>query len=448
MAVDEGTQYYIDTVRFYRRRQAEIRYRLVIRAYCDGYPYTSNPEDPEQTTGKWRKDLLNGPYSENDRIDRADGIDYMSNLALAKINNIIAGILPEDTRLTLNVPKGEDGEPVEIPEKAREELFRRLLYFGRRFDTGSPETDFMAWLDQVLVDLAKGGDGLILTGSTEAEGDEPGRIRYDFYNYETWAPEVDIHGEPVFYRVEWRFVDVDGEEKWYRRDYFPDHKLVYFDSPMEVPNFPENSPAVKQATALDATAGTMPRRMRIKDRSDENGVLKELGDYCVVDVYWDLGDIGDFRGKPEITIEDLPGIDADNELLNYLIKGTAYVSNPVLAAIDLEQARGEDGRPAVISREDYAPGAVVERSTSGDHQGKLTYPENLPGEFPNAETRKEIKATLMGCVPDIRPDIEGMRELSRLSGYAYQTILKSFNKLITRRRQYTIGKVLKALRLG
>lgn len=447
---DEGVKWYIDTTRSYRRRQAAIKYRLVLRAYYDGYPYTQNPEDPEETTGTWRQELLGGgPYVQDDRPDRADGIDYLSNLARAKIDNIIAGILPEDTRLTLKVPSTEGGGPAEVPEPVREELFRRLLYFGRRFDTGNPETDFFAWLDQVLVDVAKAGDGLVQVGSTEAAEEEPGRIKFTYYNYETWAPELNKHDEPVFYRVEWKYVDIDGTEKWYRRDYFPDRKVVYRDAPVDVAKQTDASPAARQTTALDATAALMPRKMIIETVTDEDGVLSDLRDFCVVEVIWKAADIGEYRGRPEITIEDLPAIDADNQVLNSHVAGTMYSGNPPLNFIDLEMPKGEDGKTRLVSAAEYAAGACNNLySSTEEHQGKAAYPENLPVALPHAETRKEVKATMMGAVPDIRPDIDGMKELSRLSGYAYQTILKPFNKIITKHRQYTIGKVLKALRLG
>ena len=455
--IKENEKYYLDTKRRYEMFQQAVKYRLVVRSYYDGFPYTQDPEDSAAQTGKMRKDFLKKmrlaaatTSTVNLGPDRADGIDYIDNMPRRKIDNIVADILPDGSRLTLTATPGEDGKQPEITDKLKKELFKRLLYFGRTFDTDEPESDFFAWASSSLADTAQTGDGMILLTSTEEEDLSKGRMMYEYINYECWDAETDMHAQPKFYRVEFKFVEVTGKEMWYRRDYFKDYKIVYYDEPVDVSDGLNIPPSEKVSTAIDPSISFYPPKMRVRKSTNEGGVLEDLGDFCVVEVIWSPDNIGGFRGEPEFKIEDMPAVDINNELLNSYTEGTIYVGTPVLAIIDGESlTQSSDGSAKSVSRGDYKAGAKLSlKSTSEDHQAKMAYPDNQPDKFPHIDTMRTVKTIMMGVVPDLRPDVDGMKELSRLSGYAYQTILRPYYSKIERHRRWAVGKIIRALRLG
>lgn len=449
----------LDTKEYYARRKTAVEVRMMLRYYYEGIPYKRDPEDLANSPRDLRKAILKGNTvaiddattlrrAENELPDRADNIDYMDNLAADRIDANVAAVIPSDTALRI---ESESDKGVE--KEVRKELFKRLLNFGDRFNTDKPEQDFFRWLKLLLTDCAQTGDGLILVQYLPKDDVSTGRIRYQFYPYESWDRQNDpITGDLKFYRIEFKFIDNDGKEYFYRRDYYPGRKVVYNNT--EVPlNWNQGiNPPAQTASAMDPLVGVVPPEMHVKKVNNpaEAAALSELGEACCVDVIWNEKNMDSYRGYPEVWFDDLPAVDSSNEILNALGEAVIIAGNPPLAAIDLQGPKGSDGKTRDLAREDMAAGAFMDMKSvdAGEHQGKMAFPDNSPSKFPHEDGLKQMRAAAMAGTPNMRLDEKGMMEISRMSGFAYMILTGQFDQKVKNIRQSAVARVLKALRLG
>lgn len=453
----------LGTPAYYAKRKAEIEARMVLRYYYQGVPYGTDPDDLGMIPGVLRQSVLHGDATMIDedgnlrrvkstKPDRADDIDYMENLARERIDAIVSAVIPSGTAIRLEVETEEGSKQEDIPKKVRQELFKRLLNFGDRFNTDKHEDDFLRWVKLALKDIAQTGDGAILTQYVPPDEalNLPGRVRYVFYPYEAWDRQNEpIFGDLEYYRVEFLYVGNDSKHYFYRRDYHPGFKKIYHDKEAD-DNWERGiMPPKHSAVALDSIAGVVPPKIEFKEESTEDGALSDLGECCFVEVLWNEKDMDSYRGYPEIWYDDLPSIDAANEILNALPEAVIYAGNQPLAMIDCHAGIGPDKKPIEIKRADMAAGARMELVSTHDiHPGKLTFPEHPPTQLLHDDGLKHMRAAAMAGTPNMRLDQKGMMEISRLSGFAYQILTSQFMERVEEIRKGAVARILKGLRLG
>lgn len=459
----------IDTREYYAKRKAAIEIRLMLRYYYEGIPYKYDPEDLAASPREIRRSILRNTTvqisedntSELRRVrsetpDRSDGIDYMDNVAADRIDAVVGAVLPADTALRIDIESddGETKEPTTVTKKDRKKLFRQLLNFGDQFDSDKPEQDFMRWLKLVLTDVAQTGDGLILVQylPPDEKLKLPGRIKYEFYSYECWDRQNDpITGELQFYRVEFKYVDENGKERFYRRDYHPGKKIIYNEPEATIEFQKGIPPAHHEGIPMDPMIGILPPKFVEQSETTEAGALTELGAAPCVDLIWNEKNMDSYRGFPEIWFDDIPGIDSTNEILNALTEAVVYAGNQPLIALDVKGPEGSNNKPRDLRKEDMAAGAIANlRSLGNDEskQGKVFFPENTPTVFPHDQGMKQVRAAAMGGIPNARFNDADLEKLSRLSGFAYTILTGQFDQRVKDIRRSAVDRVLKALRLG
>lgn len=449
---------YLDTIKYYAKRITNTNIRIMLRGYYAGTPYGTDPENTEYRYGEIRLEVLRGNavratetelkllYDPN--ADRASGIDYMENLVADRIDAKVAGVLPKGSSLII-VPPDEKEKPTPAATK---ELYDRVLNFPRRFGRG--EKGFFRFMKVFLGDLAVAGDGGLSVQCVKKSNQWI--TKFLGYLYEEWDAQWVIGtDDPEFYRVEFRYVGDDGQEYFYRRDYYKDRVVTYH--PKLVPGQigSDFSPGVQLPAALSPFYGVMPVEMEIDSSGDiySDTLLEALDDFVFIDISWQEWATNSPRGKPEMWLPEISSVDATNSLLNKLVEATEYGGNPPMATIDSEQPIDEKtGLPKTLSRSDYKAGAILDLKTAnvdeGGNQAKMAFPENVPTTLLHGESMNETRAAALGGAPVFKRWDRDSGELSRLSGYAYQVLTTLFDAAVNDHRDLAVNRVMDFINRG
>jgi hypothetical protein len=432
---------YIDSPEYYEHRKTATEMALLRRAYYDGHPYAD-----DKASG-YKNDLwvsLLGPTDEYENFP-----SYPDNVVKTLINLHANSIPPTQTRLVAG----------ELEDSARDELYDKLFYFGNQYGTGL--IGFMDWLNQVLIETAKVGDGLLVMRALD---DPTHPLRWHYYPAECWGVEMTADADDVlFYRIEYKYKamrEIEGVDRpweyWRRIDIYRDHIVRYIDTP--VPLYLDDGRTPPARTAVDTLTGSLMRPGTEAARRDnlisggwmppempilevdllaeglERSAMANFGDWIAIPLLWEYGDVEADRGQSELSVSRLQATDDVNRLFTRWKNAVIGAGEPPLAAIDLELPQEGGDEPRELTTSDVGPGAILTASSTGDRAGRMMYPENQPTQFPHKEALERLREAVFEGAPHMGLAPDQLQSYRDITGFMAIQLNYQFDQRINRLR--------------
>jgi hypothetical protein len=396
--------YYLDTRDYYYRKIELLGWHLLRRSYYEGNVYS-----PTDGQAQLWKQLMRATDAETDLPLPLD------NLPRMLIDNTINDVLPAQTELL--IPGIEEVK----------EFFADHICCGPAYARSL--AGFRCWLKAVLRDVPVGGDGLLFLRLLREDG-KPPVVRLHYYPAEDWdceqSPDADC---PLFYRVEYTYKGAERTTEgisaniyWRRFDIWKDRIVRYADT-LAQPYYVDDGvqpPALRELLAIRASLvpPDMNEREPQNDEVGEMALMQEVGEWIAIPITWQPEGVNGPRGIGPLTLDRLCGVDDNNRLLTKSVNAAIKAGGPMLAAVDLSAAEEENDPGTMKKSEIRSDAELYELTSTGEHQGKLMYPENQPVKLLHDDVRKSLRQAILQGSQSVGLSTDQLIQNGDVSGFA------------------------------